>query len=138
MTLNAYLAELKLKAFEGVKDGRIEAGFQGDQALLSVLSAKGKPTLGTTVLAPSNVSFEFVFTFPDGQSEVFALQHEPSERIVFLPVPEWVVESIWQGEVQGTYCFESEAKERLARFALELDPAANAKWFEKQGPKRRE
>jgi hypothetical protein len=138
MALNAYLAREKVRAFEGVQAGRVEAGFRGDEARLAELSGRGEPTMGTTVLHPDRIVFEFIFSLEGGESEVFALEHEPAERIVFLPVPGWVVESIWQGEVQGSYVFESEARVALAEFQAALEPAENAKLFGPQQPKRRE
>jgi hypothetical protein len=94
--------------------------------------------MGTTVLKPDLIVFEFIFSLDDGQTEVLAVELDPPQRIVFLPVPGWVVESIWQGEVQGSYHFETDAKVLMEEYATELEPLHNAKWFEKQKPKRRE
>jgi hypothetical protein len=60
------------------------------------------------------------------------------ERIVYLPVPEWVVESVWQGEVAGSYQFESDARRLVDKFQEETTTEGNTKWFQKQPPKRRE
>jgi len=55
-----------------------------------------------------------------------------------LPVPEWVVESIWQGDVAGSFHFERDAKRLLASFEQELEPDDNQKYFGPQMAKRRE
>ncbi len=138
MTLNEYLAQHKRGAYEDVLSGVAPQGFRCDAALLRDLFERGKPTMGTTVLKPELVVFEFIFSLDDGQTEVFTVELDPPERIVFLPVPEWVVESIWQGEVQGSHHFESDARALVANLASELEPLHNAKWFEKQKAKRRE
>jgi hypothetical protein len=138
MRLNEYLAVEKRRAFEAVLAGSKPAGMRCDEVRLRTLFERGKPTMGTTVLKPDVVSFEFVFTLDDGQTEVLSIELDPPERIVHLPVPEWVVENIWQGDVQGSYQFESDAARLVAAFGDELGRDANAKWFERQQPKRRE
>jgi hypothetical protein len=138
MTLNEYLAQQKRSAYDGVLSGVLPHGFRCDGAQLGDLHERGKPTMGTTVLRPDLIVFEFIFSLDSGQSEVLAVELDPPERIVCLPVPEWVVESIWQGEVQGSFHFESDAKMLFGKFATELEPLHNAKWFERQKPKRRE
>jgi hypothetical protein len=138
MTLNEFLAQQKSSAYESVLQGVAPHGLRCDQERLSDLHEKGKPTMGTTVLKPDLVVFEFIFSLDDGQSEVLAVELEPPERIVCLPVPDWVVESIWQGEVQGSFHFESDARLLVDKYAKELEPLHNAKWFERQSPKRRE
>ncbi len=138
MTLNEYLARQKRKAYDDILSGVAPHGFRCDVALLRDLIERGKPTMGTAVLKPDLIVFEFIFSLDDAQTEVFLVELDPPERIVHLPVPEWVIESIWQGEVQGSYHFESDAKFLIDKFASELEPLLNAKWFEKQKPKRRE
>ena len=46
-----------------------------------------------------------------------------------MPVPDWVVESIWQGEIDGTYRFETEAATLLAAYAKMLEAEENTPWF---------
>ncbi len=138
MTLNEYLAQQKRSAYDDVLSGVAPQGSRCDEARLRDLHERGKPTMGTTVLKPDLIVFEFIFSLDDGQTEVLAVELDPPQRIVFLPVPEWVVESIWQGEVQGSYHFESDAKVLMEEYATELEPLHNATWFEKQKPKRRE
>jgi hypothetical protein len=84
------------------------------------------------------VTFEFIFSFSDGQTEVLQVKVTAPERIVYLPVPEWVVESVWQGEVAGSYHFESDARRLVDKFQGETTTEGNTRWFQKQPPKRRE
>lgn len=138
MRLNEFLAVEKRRAFEAVLTGSKPVGMRCDEGRLKALFEKGKPTMGTTVLNADQISFEFVFTLDDGQTEVLSIVLDPPERIVYMPVPEWVVENIWQGDVQGSYQFESDAAKLVAAFGDELGRDANAKWFKRQQPKRRE
>lgn len=138
MRLNEFLAAEKTRVFESVLAGSKPEGARCDEALLRALHEKGRATMGTTVLKPWLISFEFVFSMDDGQTEVLAIELDPPERIVHMPVPEWVVENVWQGDVQGSYQFESDAAALVAGFSGELGVEANAKWFERQQPKRRE
>jgi hypothetical protein len=138
MTLNEYLAAQKKLAFEAVSVGRTPEGARCDASRLAELAAVGRATMGTTNLGPMLVEFEFVFAMPDGRSEVLTVALVPPHRIVFLPVPPWVLESIWQGEVTGSHHFEQDARALLDEFSQELHAPQNAKWFERQAPKRRE
>lgn len=99
---------------------------------------RGKPQMGPTRYSPHFISFEFSFPAP-GKTAVLLTVTVPSpERVVFLPVPDWVVESIWQGEIDGTYHFEGDAQALLAAFSKELTEDGNKKWFEPRMAKRRE
>ena len=62
------------------------------------------------------------------------MEVDPPERIVRMPVPEWVVESVWQGEVDGSYHFESHAYALLEAFTASLDPEENARRFKGRMP----
>ena len=138
MTLNEFLAQRKNEMLAQISSGQIPSLGSYDQALLRDLQAKGSPQIGTAVLKPGLIVFEFIFSLAEGQTAVFPVEVVPPERIVHLPVPEWVIESVWQGEVQGSFHFESHARELLAKFQEEIHPSNNAKWFERQPPKRRE
>lgn len=129
MVLNEFLAQCKRELFEDITKGSGLRLGQYDSALLKELRAKGEPQIGTAVLQPRLIVFEFLFKFPDGQVSVLPVEVVPQERIVYLPVPDWVIESIWQGEVSGSYHFESDARSLLERFASVLEPEANAEAF---------
>jgi hypothetical protein len=138
MTLNEYVARTKREVFDDIVEGRQPSTGLCDLALLDGLRAKAAPQMGTTVFAPDSLTFEFIFSLSDGQTEVFQVKVSAPERIVYLPVPEWVVESVWQGEVAGSFHFESDARVLVDKFQGETTPDGNTKWFQKQLPKRRE
>jgi hypothetical protein len=99
---------------------------------------KGHPQMGTTRYEPNAIIFEFIYPDPQTTATVLSVHLKSPERIVFLPVPEWVVETIWQGEIDGTFHFESEALGLVAAFQSELTEEGNLKWFGPRQAKRRE
>jgi hypothetical protein len=138
MTLNQYAAERRLAIFEDLRSGREPSLGTFDPAVLAEARSKGHPQMGTTRYSPNEIVFEFIYPDPRGAAVILTTSIAPPERIVFLPVPSWVVENIWQGDIQGTHHFESEAMKLLGELEAELSPEGNMKWFEKQAAKRRE
>ena len=133
MTLNEYLSKLKRELYEKVVNGVVPEQGECDAQRLSELIAQAKPQIGTCVIKPNQLVFEFLFNLSDS-TVIFPIVIVPPERVVFMPVPEWVVESIWQGEVAGTYRFESEACKLLSGFESALSPDNNPALFEQQKP----
>lgn len=132
MTLNEWLAKVKNELYRQiVAGGQLDQG-NYDQARLDDLRSKGEAQIGTAVLAPRQVNFEFIFRMPDGQTQVLSVLLEPPQRIVFMPVPEWVIESVWQGEVLGSHHFEADAMALLDRFGKLLEKEENAAHFDEQ------
>ena len=94
--------------------------------------------MGTTRFEPTAVILEFIYPDKQGSSVVLPVKVASPERILFMPVPSWVVESIWQGEIDGSYRFETEAATLLADFAKLLDAEDNDRWFGPRQATRRE
>lgn len=138
MNLAPYVADLKRRLLEDLRAGRDPSEGTFDEARLREGRTKGEPQMGTTRYAPDHLVLEFIYHDPRGASVILPVRVATAERIVFLPVPEWVVESIWQGEIDGTYVWESEAERRLAAFREDLSPEANARWFGPREARRRE
>lgn len=138
MNLNAYSAQKRLAIFEELRSGRLPSEGEFDHSLLKECQAKGLPQLGSTRFEPWCIIVEFIYPDTAGASLVLTIRLASLERIVFLPVPEWVVESIWQGDVAGSFQFESDAMHLLTSFSQELEPDNNLKWFGPQMAKRRE
>ena len=138
MNLNAFAAERRLFFFEELKRGWPPTDADFDEAVFKEGKVKGQPQMGTTRYEPHSIIFEFIY--PDAQTTatVLSVRIKSPERIVFLPVPEWVIETIWQGDIDGSFHFESEAKKLVAGLQSELEPGANEKWFGKREPVRRE
>ena len=138
MTLNAFAASARLEIFEDLKSGQPPRQGEYNADSLKEGRVKGAPQLGSTHYEPHAVVVEFIFPDSKSSSTVLSVRLPTSERIVFLPVPEWVVESIWQGEIDGTYQFESDANRMVSAFSEGLEEPANAKWFGPRAAKRRE
>lgn len=138
MPLNTFAAEAKRTIFEDLLGGRDPSQGTFDPALLKEARTKGQPQMGTTRYEPTHVVFEFIFPEPAGGTVVFPVRLDSPERIVFLPVPGWVIENIWQGDVAGSHVFESDARRLLGELEAELSPESNLKWFGPQAAKRRE
>lgn len=138
MNLNAFTAEKRLALFDQLRAGLLPGEGTYDAASLSQAKVKGSPQLGTTRYEPNAIHIEFIYPDPLTSSSIVTITLTPPERIVFLPVPDWVVETIWQGEISGTFVFESEANAQYQALGKELTPESNLKWFGPQMAKRRE
>lgn len=129
MPLNAYVAEVRLRIFEDLQKGLPPHEGEYDAQALRDGQVKGKPQMGTTRFEPEAIMLEFIYPDPKSSSTVLTVRLPAPERIVFLPVPAWVVESIWQGEISGSHQFESDARRLVEEFRQELEPEANLKHF---------
>jgi len=138
VTLNEYAAGLRRRIFDDLSGGREPSIGRFDAIVFGEARAKGSPQVGATRYLPSTIVFEFAYPERAGSTVILSVEVDAPERIVFLPVPEWVVESIWQGDVDGSYQFESQAYAMVERFAAGLEPEANLVWFGPRSPKRRE
>lgn len=138
MTLNEYAAKARLRIFERLSVGEAPAEGSFDPARLAEARIKGRPQMGTTRYQPFQIDFEFIYPDPISTSMVLSVSLVPPERIVYMPVPSWVVENIWQGDISGTFHFESEATQLVTELAESLSETGNQALFEKQMPKRRE
>lgn len=138
MTLNAWVAALRRSIFEDLLAGRPPSTGDFSEETLKEGRAKGSPQMGAVSFEPHLVRMEFIFSDPLSSATVLVVTSLPPERIVFLPVPEWVVESIWQGEVTGSHHFESDANRLIEAFAAGLEPGANERWFGPMPARRRE
>lgn len=138
MTLSQYVATVKLSIFEDLKEGRCPKEGKFSMESLDECRKKGHPQVGTVRFEPHCIHVEYIYPDPLASAGIFTVTLPASERIVFLPVPDWVIESIWQGDIDGSYHFESEAEALVSAFALEITPDGNAKWFGPRPAKRRE
>jgi hypothetical protein len=138
MTLNEFASKKRLALFENLRAGRDPGEGVFDPELLREARTKSAPQLGATRYEPDAIVIEFIYPDPDSSATVLSVRLESPERIVFLPVPSWVVETIWQGEIDGSFQFERDARRLVEAFQAELDPEANANWFLPRAAKRRE
>lgn len=138
MTLNVYAAEKRRQILEDLQNGRAPREGAFDAAKLASARSKGKPQMGSTTFAPDAIRQEFIFPDQQGGNLILTVTLTPPERIVFMPVPAWVIESIWQGEVSGSAHFESDAMRLLEAFEDDLSAGSNLLFFGKTDPTGRE
>jgi len=105
--------------------------------LLREARGKSQPQMGATRYEPNTIVLEFIYPDPRSSTLVLEVRLAAPERIVFMSVPTWVIEQIWQGEITGSYHFESEANRLLEAFRADLAEDANQKHFGPQSPTRR-
>lgn len=127
-----------MRIFEELVLGHAPSEGEFDEHLLKEGRSKGQPQMGATLYEPDSILCEFIYPDSKSSSTLLTVRFNAPERIVFLPVPEWVIESIWQGEISGSYHFESEAARLVEKFQAETTPEGNKKWFGPQAAKRRE
>ncbi|MBL8067905.1 MAG: hypothetical protein JNM28_05610 [Armatimonadetes bacterium] len=137
LRLAPYAAQLKREIFDALRAGSPPPLGEFDEDVWRAAHAKAEPQMGTTVFAPDRMVFEFIYQSPDGTT-VLPVAIQAPERIVYLPVPEWVVENVWQGEVLGCFAFESEADAHVEQLRRQLSPEGNRPLFDRPGPKRKE
>lgn len=138
MSLNVFAADLRRKLLDELQAGKSPSVGRYDEELLKQGRVKGKPQMGTVRYTPTSIAMEFIFSSPDATATVLVVEVDAPERIVWLPVPEWVIQTIWQGDVDGSYHFESDAMQLAASYMADLAPEANAKLFGARTVIRRE
>jgi hypothetical protein len=126
VTLNQFAAQKRLAILSALQAGSPPPEGSYSEEVLRLGKSKGKGVqMGTTRFEPHAIHFEFIYPDPQGSPVVLTVSVSPPERIVFLPVPKWVVESIWQGEIAGSPHFESDARSMLDEFLASLEPGVN-------------
>ncbi len=138
MTLAEWAARTKRDIYEQISAGQSPSVGDFEPATLKEGRAKGQVQMGATIFQPYTVRFEFIFSDAVSSATVLTVTVRSPERIVYLPVPAWVVETIWQGVVDGSFHFESNANGLVQDFIEALKPDSNSSMFGKKQPSRRE
>jgi hypothetical protein len=125
-------ANLRGSILEDLKLRKAPSVGQFEPEILKQAFERGEPQMGSQRFSPQGIFLEFIFPDPQKGTVILTVFCPTEERIVYLPVPKWVVENVWQGDVSGSYHFESHAQELLAAFEGLLSPEANAALFEQQ------
>ncbi len=120
MNLNSFAAEVRKRLFEDLELGKVPREGEYSETVLKEGRSKGKPQMGTTRYLDNAIVFEFIYPDSKGAATLLAVAVPSPEPIVFMPVPEWVVEQIWQGEVTGSYHFLSQALTMLDNYRSRL------------------
>jgi hypothetical protein len=122
-------AQQKREIYEALRRGDGPPIGTFDAEVLRSGREKGEVQMGTTIFFPDRIVYEFLFQDRNGSAVILSVSVEPGERIVYMPVPKWVVENIWQGDVTGTYVFESESRDLMDELTVSLTPGGNASVF---------
>lgn len=130
MNLNEYSAKKRREILDDLLAGHDPREGAWDVALLAEAKLKSRPQLGPLVFLPQHLDLQFLFSDPQGGSLVFTVRIESPYRIVQMPVPTWVIENVWQGEISGSFHFEADALALFEAFRAELEPEANIKHFQ--------
>lgn len=139
MTLTEFTATRKRDVYERILDSReLPESVKVDEAKLKAARESKSVQLGSTSYTPDQILFELIYQDHQGQPAILSVAMDAPSRIVYMPVPGWVVENIWQGDVSGSYHFESDALAMVQQLQRQLEPEANAALFGPQAPKRRE
>jgi len=95
--------------------------------------------MGGAHYTPHSVVLEFVFLHDSpGAPLILSVEVETPEPVVYMPVPEWVQEDVWQGEVKGTFRLRSEAERMLSDFRHHVLECDNPHYFDERPAPRRE
>jgi len=137
MNLGECTADLRLQILADLKAGKSPRQGEYSESVLREARSKGQPQMGSTHFEPTSIVLEFIFPDPHSSSVVLAIRVQAPERIVFLPVPSWVVESIWEGQIDGSFQFESDAYRMLEDLAKVLTPENNPAMFGPKAPTKR-
>ncbi len=129
MNLNSFAADLRRRLFEDLEAGRPPSQGAYSEDALKEAKSKGKPQMGTTRFSSDRLTFEFIYPDSRGAAGLLAVEIATPERIVYMPVPEWVIEQIWQGEVTGSYHFLSDAERMLDKVRVSLEEDRNRLLF---------
>lgn len=136
-SLNAYAARKKQEILERLARGADPGEGFFDAATLRDCLKRGTPRIGSTTYEPMAIHLEFIFSSGDSAG-ILRVTIVPPERIVYLAVPDWVVDNSWQGFIEGTYEFESLAMDAVEKFSRSLEPEPNGALFGARQPTRRE
>lgn len=138
MTLNERSAQLRRQIFDDLLAGKPPRTGAWDEERRQAALRLGRPQMGSVTYKPWEIQMEFVFSDAQGSALILTVTEKSEERIVYMPVPDWVVETIWQGDISGSYHFESEAMRRLEALRESLSDEKNIAHFEPKAPTRRE
>lgn len=139
MTLREFVREQIQTIFEALKTGGAPPVGEYDPVTLKECLRRATPQVGATRFLPDAVVLEFIFQDTSLGPAVLSVRVAAPEPIVYMPVPDWVIEDVWQGDVTGSYRFRSEAERLLEAFREQVFTERNRAFFEKPAlPRRRE
>ncbi|MCS7208705.1 MAG: hypothetical protein NZ874_03955 [Fimbriimonadales bacterium] len=139
MTLREFVRDQIRAVFDALKAGNAPPVGEYDPATLRECQRRASPQVGATRFLPDAVILEFIFQDASLGPAVLSVRIPAPEPIVYMPVPDWVIEDVWQGDVTGSFRFRSEAERLLQAFSEQVFTERNRVFFEKADlPKRRD
>jgi len=139
MSLREFVREQVQAIFAALQAGSAPPIGEYDPAALRECLRRAQPQVGASRFTPDAVVLEFIFQDASLGPAVLSVRVPAPEPIVYMPVPDWVIEDVWQGEVTGSFRFLSEAERLLEAFRAQVFTERNRAYFEKPDlPKRRD
>jgi len=132
MTLREFVREQIQQIYEALRQGQAPPIGEYDPATLKECMRRATVQIGTTHYHPDSILLEFIFTEPSQGPAILTVRVPAPEPIVYMPVPDWVIEDVWQGEVTGTYRFASEAQVLLKKLHNQIFSETNILYFEER------
>ena len=139
MSLREFVREQVQAIFAALQAGSAPPIGEYDPAALQECLRRAQPQVGASRFTPNAIVLEFIFQDASLGPAVLSVRVPAPEPIVYMPVPDWVIEDVWQGEVTGSFRFLSEAERLLEAFRAQVFTERNRAYFEKPDlPKRRD
>ncbi|MCS7190756.1 MAG: hypothetical protein NZ843_04030 [Fimbriimonadales bacterium] len=139
MTLREFVRDQIRAVFDALKAGNAPPVGEYDPATLRECQRRALPQVGATRFLPDAIILEFIFQDASLGPAVLSVRISAPEPIVYMPVPDWVIEDVWQGDVTGSFRFRSEAERLLQAFSEQVFTERNRVFFERADlPKRRD
>jgi len=139
MTLREFVRDQIQTIFEALKAGGAPPIGEYDPTQLKECQRRAYPQVGATNFQPNAVILEFIYQDASLGPAVLSVRVPAPEPIVYMPVPDWVIEDVWQGDVTGSFRFLSEAERLLESFREQVFTGRNRAYFERSDiPKRRD
>lgn len=110
MALAAFVAGVRSAIFDDLKAGNPPRMGSFSAELFRKVASKGAPQLGSVRYETDAIWLEFIYPESGQGTGILEVRVDPPERIIFLSVPAWVVENVWEGDVTGSYHLESDAR----------------------------
>ncbi len=129
MKLGEYSALKKKEIFNSLLTGERPQGEFSEALLREARMRTANPQMGSTQYEPNAIVFEFIYPSAGEAAILVSIKIVSPQRIVYLPVPGWVVQSVWQGDVLGSFHFEEDARALLRAYEDELETEANSAHF---------
>ncbi|MDX2066316.1 MAG: hypothetical protein SFX74_11280 [Fimbriimonadaceae bacterium] len=129
MRLADFVAEHRKVLYDDLLHLRSPSRGTFDAARLADARTKGSPQLGSTRYEPHAITFEFIYADPRASSVIVEVRVETPDRVVWMSVPAWVIENIWEGEITGSFAFLADAEAMLDGYRAGLEEGANLASF---------